>query len=515
MAVCLAGMACGPPGEPTTLAERCGQEGPIQLLPLALDERIAGLLSSQPGPTAFPVVAPHGDRWLINVHRYDRPVPAGAPLSADDPPIIESSRLVSVGACGGDVRVIAESSRRLRPPLGSEPWVGCDADGMVVFDPSVELSGFRNPDLGCRSPLSTLLSAPDADDEKAPDSLIVTISEPEGGPRALVRARLHPDAPADVETLVRTEHAPHVLSNAQGHVLAITTDAELVDVDARTGTIEVIVEGVAHFDASEDGRFVAWSAGGETETAPTHWFILDRETGVEERFWLGEAAVGETVEISYDGVVSAEPRFGDAIDPPINIRAVVAVLPSLEKHAFPHQLTVEGRIGDSVVVTNESYGETGVIRPGVSALSYPRIEPLMDGSPYGFWADGTRGWALYPEADSEPSTYSIVEFSASTLSPQTVLTGTARPIRTTQGAVLGVANPQFLNDRHGTLMWVGADGSPVAIDHDVHRDLEALNGGARADGTPSIVDDLVVYAVGDLSHERAGLWVAEVPQHLQ
>lgn len=138
-------------------AELCGQDGPVQILPLELDEVVY--------PTGWPPQRMDG-RTYYGIRRLDHPitnVPVTSwPAEAREYAEIDA-RIESVGPCGEDRRIVAEGVDALLPRAADdEPWLALRNETRELF--WIELDSRRPP-------------------------ILVARSEPQGYPQFLVRGQ--------------------------------------------------------------------------------------------------------------------------------------------------------------------------------------------------------------------------------------------------------------------------------------------------------------------------------------
>lgn len=487
--VSLVVMGCGPSvdEEPTprnpALVERCGSTEPIQVLALAPNEAIEpySLFNLIQGSAL-----PHGNRWLFAVSTYDREIaPTESPWS-EEPPTWLSSRIVSVDRCGGDVRVLAEDAQSVRAPTGNEPWTACSTDGgrLIVLDPEQERSGQLYPELYCTNDVV--------------DDAFITVSRVEGEQRALVRARLRFDGPADITVITPINGAPHVVQGSSMRLLS-GFDSELVEVDVLTGQARILRTDVYRWSASDDGRFVSWSPYSPSSEPQINAPLLlwDRQTDEERQLGAPEWPHPRFYDVR-GNVVLTRP---DDDDPDVT---QLILLPSGDELLLDGSWSGVAKIGETHVLRGSS--ALMIFAPG-DAL--PRT--IFPDDP-GVVVFDEQLWLLDDNDDDDvPSpSHSLLQATPPDFTPRLVAGGLHSPLRLSDGRLLTVLDLNA-EGSHGTLVLVDANGSTRGIDRDVLGSLYSFNneGGQRSDMAP-LVDDVVVYPVRDADHERTGVWIAQI-----
>lgn len=250
-------VACGEPEAempPAELAEICGVEGPVRVLSAAANEEIGQKLLRD-------------DVVLAVIREYDDDLVDGIPSLQT----MIGSRLVSVDPCGRDARVIAPDVELIHEPRDdAAPWLArTDAEELYWIDPH-----------GRFEPRRVGRAAWAAEHE---GHTYVTVLGENAGLLDLARLTIDGDAFALETVAVGLRAAEAWLGVRPGTALVVDTEDRLLEVELVTGETSLVLEGVAEFAATQQGRFVLWRAVRDyTSTSLLQpWFVLDRDTGTQ------------------------------------------------------------------------------------------------------------------------------------------------------------------------------------------------------------------------------------------
>ncbi len=480
--------ACGPSlgSESAALAELCGENAPVQLLPLGQDEAV----------TATPhAIVRNGDRWLIGVHTE---VDTGE----------DQERIVSVDDCGGDANVVAEGyDQVLAPPRAGLPWVACRQVGVIHEDMAWFDPEGRVPPRSLGSRACQLAWVGDE----------VVFAVPSGDAYQLTVARF--DAAGEVaaqevlandistwahRTPVRNQShtsyailsAPRVAEEPTGHLYAVTTSDELLDVEVGTRQLTVVgryAGGIRSIVADDqivamrgESAFVVDLAQGDVAE------YADVQSGINGGPYLGSGSVTVTRNSVANGNTYAVTR-GDMLD-----------------HVLPSTLLYPVGEGDGgrIYFFGSTRDHRGLFTWRPDSPIYRTESPeFLAGPALSAWHDGdlyavTR-WTAEPSED-EPE-YDLVRFVGPSLTAEVLFRDVYDPLPLPGGRWVSVREDSETSGAL-TVLTPGDDRGTV-VDEGVDRELAAFQGGpARAVDTDT--DATVVYVV--TRGGRRGVWLLEL-----
>lgn len=452
--------ACGPEiVERADLAEACGAEAPVQLLQLDVNESVRSSTTS---------IVAAGDRYLVGVVEHARPTLGELP----DEETITDQRIVSVDACGGDAKVIAEGVDHILAPLDdNSPWLACRyGGGLTIIDPD----GEEEPEpidtrAGCAGSIiaGTRWFLADGDLLRADAGVLTTVAEDV----------VFLDWQSDERTLLYS-----------------TTDLTLWEHDIATGATAAIALDVARFQLTPDDRHIVSTPSTEANDGP--WTIRDRRTGDAMTDLSGALRL---------------PEQGVAFDRGGSILYVD--LPSFDTFEVPTP-SRDGELWNVVGITDDrslllwpAHNES-VHRVAVDG----RAELLHTGLMPDLRFDGRDIWAW--DYDIDPAVYDIPAASSRLLRipldggpPETIVDDVHQPLGLDDGRWVSVRDQEA---RRGDL-WVidPIAGTEAIVDTEVGQYFARLHGPAHVFPTDELhpAGDAFFYMVLD-DGDRRGLWRA-------
>ena len=472
--LCVAVAACGDPRsdatEDVTFAELCGGVEPVRLLPLAEDEMI---------PWDQRSVAAVEGRFVLGVR--DRVDISTFYAGVDRPGA--ARRLVSVDACGGDERSVAEDVDTVfvapRPGAPSFACAGGE-DRLTWIDPLGVVAAREVGAVGCAlawvddRAVFELATGPDGAD---------LVAARFDGTGALREAEILAQNVAAWERRSLTRDRFPVGDEPTGRVFALA-DRQLLDIDVRTAQTRVIAEDVRSFGAQYPVLVYFGDAG---------VFLLDLDQNIE-------------IEIdSPFASFSQGPIFGPGtvalVDPGGWAETGFITLEDHEVYTRTYRWSPLATMSDG----------TRLLRGGVSTTPYGlyRWRPgenqeYLEGPPLDAWFDEGDVWLLTHAYGEHERTQEIAVLDDPTLERRVVVENVYRPQRMSDEAWLTVRAE--VGQVAGDLLLVHADDNTATqlVDRNVHLEFSAFTGGPAqppADGT-------VIYVVVD--GERSGLWTARL-----
>jgi hypothetical protein len=260
VACCVA--ACGSDDalDPAALVERCGAAAPVEILPLAANELVGSYFVE------------HEDRLLVPILTFDRDIEDTHGWNID---WLAGGRVVSVGRCGEDPRVVLDLAAFVMPRFSeSAPWLAQTQNEDVYW---IDPTGHAGPQYVARGNFVAehegqaylLLRSPDT--QTAELARVIT----DGG-TPMLETVLGDIADSSTWTQLLGGLSP-------GTTLARTPDGALLEVELATGVTTQLASAVEQYRAAWDSRFVVWRSERDPESVSLlpRWHLLDRETGTE------------------------------------------------------------------------------------------------------------------------------------------------------------------------------------------------------------------------------------------
>jgi hypothetical protein len=255
--------------EPAAFEELCGHEGPVQILPLAVDPNF----KSAGGQLV-------GDRYLFTVRAAFEG--RGPYASLED--------LWSVGRCGEDPVLLVDN--------GLFNWVGNhpDYDNDVVFICDESSGWITALDVHGTVPPNEVIATRDCFSLTTDFGVLTVPGYSDTGPLMLHRWPADPLTEAAEQIMlvdavrVWAEPSPErsnerdVLAVTATEAFAVTANDELVVVDLETLVVTTLAQDVRKFDVGSSGHFLIWQGLEITSDDDPDWpqgpiFVLDRESG--------------------------------------------------------------------------------------------------------------------------------------------------------------------------------------------------------------------------------------------